>query len=99
MPRQTMRTTLAVASLAVTILAASTPASAQFPGNDGAAGTSPAAPPALLAPLPSGTNTSGVNQPGAPNTSTPGIIGTGATPSGLIGESTHHPGYPGRHPK
>ncbi|MGL5165829.1 MAG: hypothetical protein ACRC9K_08075 [Afipia sp.] len=60
---------------------------------------SPATPPTLLAPLPMGNNTSGVNQPGVPNTSTPGLIGTGATPSGLIGDSTHHPGFPGRHPK
>lgn len=39
-------------------------------------------------------NTSGVNQPGVPNTSTPGTIGTGASPSGLPGDSATSPGYP-----
>jgi len=61
-----------------------------------AAVASPATPPALAAPMSVGNNTSGVNQPGAPNTSTPGLIGTGATPSGLPGDSTHHPGFPSR---
>jgi hypothetical protein len=31
---------------------------------------------------------------GAPNTSTPGIIGIGASPSGLPGDSRAHPGFP-----
>lgn len=61
-----------------------------------AAVASPATPPALLAPMSIGNNTSGLNQPGAPNTSTPGLIGTGATASGLPGDSSHHPGFPGR---
>jgi hypothetical protein len=38
----------------------------------------------------------GINQPGVPNTSTPGIIGTGASPSGLPGDDPAHPGFPGR---
>jgi hypothetical protein len=38
----------------------------------------------------------GINQPGVPNTSTPGIIGTGATPSGLPGDDPAHPGFPGK---
>ncbi|RTL53711.1 MAG: hypothetical protein EKK40_03945 [Bradyrhizobiaceae bacterium] len=42
-----------------------------------------------------GLNTGSVNQPGVPNTSTPGSIGTGASPSGLPGDSATSPGYPG----
>ena len=38
----------------------------------------------------------GTNQPGAPTTSVPGSIGVGASPSGLPGDSTAHPGFPGR---
>lgn len=38
----------------------------------------------------------GLNQPGAPNSSTPGIIGTGAAPSGLPGDSPTAPGFPGK---
>lgn len=37
-----------------------------------------------------------VNQPGVPNTSRPGTIGTGALPSGLIGDSPIAPGFPDR---
>jgi hypothetical protein len=36
------------------------------------------------------------NQPGVPNTSTPGSIGTGASPSGLPGDSPTSPGFPQR---
>jgi len=43
-----------------------------------------------------GLNTSGVNQPGVPNTSRPGTIGTGASPSGLNGDSPTAPGFPGK---
>jgi hypothetical protein len=43
-----------------------------------------------------GTGSAGVNQPGVPNTSTPGIIGTGAAPSGLPGDDPAHPGFPGK---
>ena len=92
MSRKLLMTILAAAST----LSAISPASAQFSGEVGTPGVSPATPPALLAPLPSGNNTSGVNQPGAPNTSTPGLIGSGTTASGLPGESAHHPGFPGR---
>jgi len=81
--------------LAASSLAASTGALAQSQGTVGNPGISPATPPALIAPLPMGNNTS-VNQPGVPNTSTAGQIGTNPTPSGLPGESTHHPGFPGR---
>jgi hypothetical protein len=44
-----------------------------------------------------GTRTNTViNQPGAPNMSTPGIMGTGASPSGLPGDDPAHPGFPAR---
>jgi hypothetical protein len=44
-----------------------------------------------------GTRTNTViNQPGAPNMSTPGRMGTGATPSGLPGDDPAHPGFPAR---
>lgn len=36
------------------------------------------------------------NQPGVPNTTTPGTIGTGAAPSGLPGDDPQHPGFPAR---
>lgn len=55
----------------------------------------PSAP--AIAPTPSPPlNTSVVNQPGVPNTSRPGTIGTGAVPSGLSGDSPTAPGFPGR---
>ena len=92
MPRKLFMTFLIAASP----LAAISQASAQFAGEVGTPGVSPATPPVLFAPLPTGNNTSGVNQPGAPNTSTPGLIGTATTASGLPGESGHHPGFPGR---
>jgi len=46
----------------------------------------------LIQPL--GINTSGHNEAGVPNTSTPGIIGTGAMPSGLPGDNPTAPGFP-----
>jgi hypothetical protein len=42
------------------------------------------------------TGTGPGNQSGVPNTSTPGHIGTGASPSGLPGDDPNAPGYPGR---
>jgi len=43
----------------------------------------------------SGSFTSGSSSvAGVPNTSTPGIIGTDATPSGLPGDDPEHPGFP-----
>ena len=51
----------------------------------------------VVMPAPSpGLNTSVVNQPGVPNTSRPGTIGTGAVPSGLSGDSPTSPGFPGK---
>jgi hypothetical protein len=47
-------------------------------------------------------STTGINlgpgrpQSGAPNTTTPGTIGTGAAPSGLPGDDPAHPGFPGK---
>ena len=38
----------------------------------------------------------GINEPGAPNMSKPGTMGTGATPSGLPGDDPAHPGFPAR---
>lgn len=53
--------------------------------------------PIVMPPAPSPLiNTGGVNQPGVPNTSRPGTIGTGAVPSGLNGDSPTAPGFPGR---
>ena len=50
-----------------------------------------------VTPAPStGLNTSVMNQPGVPNTSRPGTIGTGASPSGLSGDSPTAPGFPGK---
>src|SRR5882757_4599041 len=54
-----------------------------------------------ITPAPGGQSTTttgiaGVNQSGVPNTSTPGIIGTGAAPSGLPGDDPAHPGFPGK---
>jgi hypothetical protein len=43
-----------------------------------------------------GLNTGNVNQSGVPNTSAPGHIGSGASPSGLPGDNPVAPGYPGR---
>lgn len=53
--------------------------------------------PSVVTPAPStGLNTSVMNQPGVPNTSRPGTIGTGASPSGLSGDSPTAPGFPGK---
>jgi hypothetical protein len=67
----------------------------------GAPGTGSVSPvgatPPAAAPSTATTGTGvGANQPGVPNTSTPGIIGTGAKPSGLPGDDPDHPGFPAR---
>ena len=36
------------------------------------------------------------NQPGVPDTSTPGRFGTGASPSGLPGDDPANPGFPAK---
>ena len=72
-------------------------------GTSGPAGSSLGAMPnqnSLFNASPSSTFTSGmsISSPGSvagvPNTSTPGIIGTDATPSGLPGDDPQHPGFP-----
>ncbi len=83
------------ASLAASALATSSGALAQSIGILGNPGISPATPPTLIAPLPMGNNTSGFNQPGVPNTSTAGLIGTNTSPSGLSSDCMMHPGFPG----
>jgi hypothetical protein len=65
------------------------------PGMTGPTTGSPGVRPSTTTGTGSQLNTSGVNQPGVPNTSTPGAIGTGASPSGLPGDSPTSPGYPG----
>lgn len=87
--------------LAAGMAASATIATAQVappssPGGSaaGSPGVSPATPPTAAPPATTGSNTGVTNQPGVPNTSTPGSIGTGATPSGLPGDSTSNPGYP-----
>jgi hypothetical protein len=65
--------------------------------NPGSAGISsaPGGPSTTATGTTTGLN-SGISQPGAPNISTPGTIGTGAAPSGLPGDDPTHPGFPGR---
>ncbi|MEH6951079.1 hypothetical protein V4R08_06975 [Nitrobacter sp. NHB1] len=58
-------------------------------------GQMPSAPFVTPAPSPR-LNTGVTNQPGVPNTSRPGTIGTGAVPSGLRGDSPTMPGFPGK---
>lgn len=93
MARHIMLTALTVA---VSMLTVATSAMSQMSEPVGTPGVSPATPPTLIAPLPSVSPSPVVNQPGVPNTSTPGLIGTSASPSGLPGDSTHHPGFPAR---
>ena len=86
-----MRHPYLIAALALAALAGSSlAAAAQIAGPT----VSPATPP-FSPSISTGINTSGVNQPGVPNTSTPGLIGTDAAPSGLPGDSRSHPGFPG----
>ena len=98
-----MRRKIYLAALIVTGLIGATSSSfAQNGANipPGMGGVPPVGAPPNPATAGTSTSTTGVNtgisQPGAPNTSTPGIIGTGAAPSGLPGDSRSHPGFPGR---
>jgi hypothetical protein len=54
----------------------------------------PITPPIVTPQASPGVNTRGTNMPGTPNTSRPGTIGTGASPSGLPGDSPTSPGFP-----
>lgn len=99
MRRKLLLTTLVADSLATSTLAAfSQVAPPSSPGGSatGSPGVSPATPPPAAAPTSPGTTGSntGINQPGVPDTSTPGRIETGASPSGLPGDSPSNPGYP-----
>ena len=100
MRHKLLLTTLVAASVAASAtLAMAQAAPPSSPGGSaaGTPGVSPATPPSgpPADPPSSASRTTGVNnQPGVPNTSTPGSIGTGASPSGLPGDSTSNPGYP-----
>ena len=87
----------------VMLLAVTGVASAQTAGGtSGPAGSGLGAMPdqsSLFSSSPTGfTSGSSFSSPGSvagvPNTSTPGIIGTDATPSGLPGDDPEHPGFP-----
>jgi len=85
---------LVIASLlGTTVLASARP---MFRGAISPDLVSPATPPSwaqTMGNTPS-LGVSSINEPGVPNTSTPGIIGTGASPSGLPGDSLSAPGFP-----
>ncbi len=70
------------------------------PANPAAAGISSAPGGASTTTTGMGTGSTSVNpthnQPGVPDTSTPGKFGTGASPSGLPGDDPAHPGFPAR---
>lgn len=91
----TMFMAAAVAASATIAMAQVAPPSSPGGSAAGSPGVSPATPPPAAPPATTGSNTGVSNQPGVPNTSTPGSIGTGASPSGLPGDSTSTPGYPG----
>ena len=91
------------ALIAVALIGATASALAQGAGAQiGVAPGTGTVPPVGTPPSPAVTSTtttgmgSGANQPGVPNTSTPGIFGTGARPSGLPGDDPDHPGFPAR---
>jgi hypothetical protein len=101
------------ATLAMSLIGATTTAFAQSAGAGAAMGNAPGVgtnPPvgapnpgsAGITSAPGGSSTTttgmggGINQPGVPNTSTPGTFGTGAAPSGLPGDDPAHPGFPGK---
>jgi hypothetical protein len=83
------------------LLAPTTFASAQGAGTDGVTGAPVTQMPSPSASSPPSTHSTtgmggGTSQPGAPNTTTPGRIGTGASPSGLPGDNPNAPGFPGK---
>jgi hypothetical protein len=94
------------ALIAIAVIGSGAPALAQGAGAQlGTApgvGTNPPVGAPGISSAPGGASTAttgmgaGVNQPGVPNTSTPGVIGTGAAPSGLPGDDPAHPGFPGK---
>jgi hypothetical protein len=88
------------AVIAASLLASTTFAFAQGAGTDGVTGAPVTQMPSPSASPPPATSTTGMSggasQPGAPNTTTPGRIGTGASPSGLAGDNPSAPGFPGK---
>jgi hypothetical protein len=93
-PAMTSRLRLA-ALVAATILSSSAIASAQTNAAGGQVGPSGV----ILSPgaVPATTGMGGgASQPGAPGTTSPGRIGTGAAPSGLAGDNPSAPGFPGK---
>jgi hypothetical protein len=88
------------AVVAMSLLSSTTFALAQGAGTDGVTGApvTRMQSPTVTLPPPSGTTGmgGGTSQPGAPNTTTPGRIGTGASPSGLTGDNPNAPGFPGK---
>ena len=87
------------ALVVVSVLASTALASAQTNAGGGQVGPSgvimsPGASPPPTSPSVT-TGTGGASQPGAPS-STPGRIGTGASPSGLAGDNPSAPGFPGK---
>ena len=89
-----------VALVAVSVLSASAIARAQTNAAGGQVGSSgvimsPGAVPATPAPATTGM-TGGASQPGAPSTTSPGRVGSGAAPSGLAGDNPSAPGFPGK---
>ena len=87
-------TVLVAAALAGSIASASAAGHAgAVHGRDLLLAAPPPLPP-IAGTMPTGINTCCHNEAGVPDTSTPGLIGTGALPSGLRGDSTSAPGFP-----
>jgi hypothetical protein len=101
-----MRHKLHFLAIVLSMMSASAPAFAQGPGAGAQIGSTPGTgnvPPVGAPSTPTtgtGTGSTSVNpthnQPGVPDTSTPGKFGTGASPSGLPGDDPAHPGFPAR---
>jgi len=96
-----MPSRLSLAALvAAAVLSSTAIASAQTNAGGGQVGASgvimspTASPQAPSAPATTGMG--GASQPGAPGSTTPGRIGTGAAPSGLAGDNPSAPGFPGK---
>jgi hypothetical protein len=103
-----MRHKLHFLAIVLCTMGASAPAFAQSPGAGAQIGVAPGTgnvppvgtPNTGSAGITTGTGSASVNpthnQPGVPDTSTPGRFGTGASPSGLPGDDPAHPGFPAR---
>ncbi len=93
----TRHITLTALTVAAALVTASTGAMCQIAQPLGGAPISPATPPMQF--LPTLNPNPSFNEPGVPNTSTPGLIGTSASPSGMPGDSVSHPGFPSMGPQ